>query len=108
MGWFGKKKYTKNFTRDNTFMKDYAIKINGLIRYSEENERITTALEKLKEDFQFTIGSSQSSAKKNEETIDRLYASLKEAFQQTELNEEEILRIIRNIGMEIDEINALK
>ena len=35
MGLFGKKKYSKNVTRDNTFLKDFAIKLNGLMRYTE-------------------------------------------------------------------------
>ena len=29
MGLFGKKKYEKNMTRDNQFLKSYAIKVNG-------------------------------------------------------------------------------
>lgn len=108
MGLFGKKKYTKNFTRDDNFMKSYAIKINGLIRYVEENERIAKALEKLKEDFEYTIGSSAKAAKKNEARIEKMYDSLKESLQKSSLNEDEILLTIRNIGMEIDEINAQK
>ena len=108
MGLFGKKKYTNNFTRDNEFMKSYAIKINGLTRYAEGNERLTEALVKLKEDFQYTIGSAERASKKNEARIDKMYTSLKEAFQKPELNEDEILLIIRNMGMEIDEINAQK
>ena len=108
MGWFGKKKYAKNFTRDDEFMKSYAIKINGLTRYAEGNDRLTEALVKLKEDFQYTIGSAAKPAKKNEANIDKMYNSLKEAFQKPELDEAGILLIIRNMGMEIDEINAQK
>lgn len=108
MGWFGKKKYINNFSQDNNFLKSYAVKINGLIRYVENNETVVKALEKLKEDFQFTIGSAAKSAKKNEANIDRLYEQLKEAFQQPTLDEAAVLLTIRNIGMELDEINAKK
>ena len=106
MGLFGKKKYVQNFTNDNNFLKSYAIKINGLIRYVENNERVTKALEKLRDDFQFTIGTAAKSAKKNEARIDRLYDKLKNAFQTTQIDEEAVMLLIRNIGMELDEINA--
>ena len=51
MGLFGKKKYEKNMTRDNQFLKNYAIKVNGLINFTEGNEKVTQELEALKKDF---------------------------------------------------------
>jgi acetyl-CoA C-acetyltransferase len=44
MGLFGKKKFNKNVTRDNIFLKDYAIKCNGLVFYVENNEAVKKEL----------------------------------------------------------------
>ena len=106
MGLFGKKKYVKNFTSDNNFLESYAVRIQGLLGYVEDNERIKKALEKLKNDFHYTIGTAAKNAKKNEARIDCLYDELKEAFQKPQLDEEAVLRIIRSIGIELNEINA--
>jgi hypothetical protein len=108
MGLFGKKKYAKGVTRDNVFMKDYAIKMNGLMRYTENNETITAALRKLQEDFQYTIATQVKDAKKLEAQIEKKYEALKLLLQQPEWAESEVLLAIRNIGMELDEINSLR
>ena len=52
MGLF-KKAFQKNATRDNQFFKNYAVKINALLRYTEDNEKVTTELKKLQDDFQY-------------------------------------------------------
>ena len=108
MGLFGKKKYTKNVARDNTFLKDFAIKLNGLMRYTEENEKVTQALRKLQEDFQFTVATQIKDAKKLEKRIEQMYDALKAQLQQPEWDESAVLLAIRNIGLEIDEINAMR
>ena len=108
MGLFGKKKYAKNVTRDNNFLKDFAIKLNGLMRYTEENEKVTQALRKLQEDFQYTIATQVKDAKKTEARIDELYEALKALLQQPEWDEQAVLMAIKNLGLEIDEINAMR
>ena len=108
MGLFGKKKYAKNVARDNTFLKDYAIKLNGLMRYTEENEQVTAALKKLQQDFQFTIATQMKDAKKSEARIEKMYNNLKTLLQAPEWDEQEVLSAIRNMGMEIDEINSMR
>ena len=108
MGLFGKKKHVKNVTRDNTFLKDFAIKLNGLMRFTEENENVTKALRKLQEDFQFTVATQVKDAKKVEARIETQYEALKAMLQQPEWNEQEVILAIRNIGMELDEINAMR
>lgn len=108
MGLFGRKKHVKNVTRDNTFLKEFAIKLNGLMRYTEENENVTNALRKLQEDFQFTVATQVKDAKKVEARIEGLYDTLKSLLQQPEWNEQEVIQAIRNIGMELDEINAMR
>ena len=70
MGLFGKKKYEKNMTRDNQFLKNYAIKVNGLINFTEGNEKVTQELEALKKDFQYSIGTSAKENKKLEKKIE--------------------------------------
>ena len=108
MGLFGKKKHTKNVTRDNTYLKDFAIKLNGLMRYTEENENVTKALRKLQEDFQFTVATQVKDAKKVEGRIETQYEALKSMLQQPEWNEKDVILAIRNIGMELDEINSMR
>lgn len=108
MGLFGKKKYAKNVTRDNNFLKDFAIKLNGLMRYTEENEKVTQALRKLQEDFQYTIATQVKDAKKTEARINELYEALKALLQQPEWDEQAVLMAIKNLGLEIDEINAMR
>ena len=108
MGLFGKKKYAKGVARDNTFLKDYAIKLNGLMRYTEENEKVTTALRKLQEDFQYTVATQVKDAKKVEARIAEMYEALKAMLQQPDWDESAVILAIRNIGMEIDEINSMR
>ena len=108
MGLFGKKKYAKNVARDNNFLKDFAIKLNGLMRYTEENEKVTQALRKLQEDFQYTIATQVKDAKKTEARINELYEALKALLQQPEWDEQAVLMAIKNLGLEIDEINAMR
>ena len=108
MGLFGKKKYAKNVTRDNNFLKDFAIKLNGLMRYTEETEKVTQALRKLQEDFQYTIATQVKDAKKTEARINELYEALKALLQQPEWDEQAVLMAIKNLGLEIDEINAMR
>ena len=108
MGLFGKKKYSKNIARDNTFLKDYAIKINGLLRFTEENEKVTAALKKLQEDFQYTIPTQDTDAKKVERSINKKYEELRAVITSPEWDEQAVLMMIRVIGLEIDDINAMR
>lgn len=107
MGFF-KKSFQKNVTRDNQFFKNYAVKINALLHYTEENERITEALEKLQNDFQYTVATSDRHAKKHEHCIEKMYKELKAMLQQPTWDEQQVLLIVRNIDAEIDEINAMR
>ena len=43
MGFF-KKRFSKNVTRDNEFLKNYAVKCNGLAFYLENNEKVLKEL----------------------------------------------------------------
>ena len=108
MGLFSRKKYVKNVTRDNNFLKDFAIKLHALMRYTEGNEKVTQALRKLQEDFQFTIATQVKDAKKTEARINELYENLKALLQQPEWDEQAVLMAIKNLGLEIDEINAMR
>ena len=108
MGLFGKKKYGNNVARDNAYLKDFAIKLNGLMRYTEENEKVTAELKKLQQDFQYTVATQVKDAKKSEARIEKMYNALKDMLQKAEWDEQEVLMAIRNIGMEIDEINAMR
>lgn len=107
MGLF-KKSFQKNVTRDNQFFKNYAIKINGLLRYTEDNEKVTTQLKKLQDDFQYTVATSDRHAKKCERNIEKMYEEIKSMLQQPSWDEQKVLLIVRNMGAEIDEINSMR
>ena len=107
MGFF-KRKYSKNVTRDNQFFKTYAIKMNALLRYVEDNEKVTQAIETLQNDFQYTVASADGHAKKREKNITKLYEELKAMLQQPGWNEQQVLLLVKNIGAEVDEINSMR
>ena len=107
MGLF-KRKYEKNVTRDNEYLKNFAVRINGLLRFTEENEKVTAELRKLQDDFRFTVATQVRGAKKIESRIDEKYENLKNTLQQPEWNEQEVIMMIRNIGLELDEINSMR
>lgn len=107
MGFF-KRKYSKNVTRDNQFFKTYAVKMNALLRYVEDNEKVTEAIERLQNDFQYTVASADSHAKKCEKNIKKLYEELKAMLQQPGWNEQQVLLLVKNMGAEIDEINSMR
>ena len=107
MGLF-KKSFSKNVTRDNQFFKTYAVKMNALLRYTENNEKITEEIKKIQDDFQYTVATADRHAKKNEHNIEKLYDELKAILQQENWSEQEAATILRNMGAEIDEINAMR
>ena len=103
-----KRKYAKNVTRDNQFFKTYAVKMNALLRYAEDNEKVTDAIERLQNDLQYTVASADSHAKKREKNITKLYEELKAMLQQPGWNEQQVLLLVKNIGAEVDEINSMR
>lgn len=106
MGLFGKKKYEKNMTRDNQFLKNYAIKVNGLINFTEGNEKVTQELEALKKDFQYSIGTSAKENKKLEKKIENDYQALSDILTQASWDEAEVIRMARIIRQTIVEITS--
>ena len=107
MGLF-KKRYTKNVTRDNEFMKEYAIKVHSLLLYTEENETVTKALKVMMDDLQYTVATSDSDAKGMERKIKKEFSALTSALQQEPFDEAEVLMHIKNIRRFIVEINAMR
>ena len=105
---FGKKKYNKNVSRDNEFLKEYAIKVNGVMMFVEENEKVTTELTALKNDFQYTVASSDSSAKSLEKKIKKDFDALTATLQQPEWDEKEVLLLIRGMRRYIVEISSMR
>lgn len=107
MGLF-KKRYSKNVTRDNEFMKEYAIKVHGLLLYTEGNEKVTKELKVMMDDLQYTVATSDSDAKGMERKIKKEFSALTQALQQDSWNEADVLMHIRNIRRFIVEINAMR
>ncbi|MBR2335267.1 MAG: hypothetical protein IKA62_03460 [Clostridia bacterium] len=107
MGLF-KKRYSKNIARDNEFLKEYAIKCNGLLFYVEGKEQVKKELIQLKDDFQYTVGSTDAAAKPLERKIEKDYNTLTKLLQQLEWDEGEALLLIRGIRRYIVEISSLR
>lgn len=107
MGLF-KKRYSKNIARDNEFLKEYAIKCNGLLFYVEDKEQVKKELIQLKDDFQYTVGSTDQDAKALERKISKDFNTLTKLLQQPEWEENEVLLLIRGIRRYIVEISALR
>ena len=105
---FGKKKYVKNVTRDNEFLKDYAIKCNGLLFYVEDKENVKKELNMLKDDFQYTVATNDSAAKKLEKSIKTDFEALTAHLQQSDWDEAQALMLIRGLRRYIVEINSMR
>ena len=105
---FGKKKYDKNVTRDNEFLKDYAIKTNGLMLYVEENEKVKKELTALKDDFQYTVATDDHDAKGTEKKIRKDFDALTSTLQQSDWEESDVLTLIRGLRRYIIEISSMR
>ena len=107
MGLF-KKRYVKNTVRDNEFLKGYAIKVHGLLLYTENNEAVTKALKEMMDDLQYTVASSDSDAKGVEKKIKKEFDALTAALQQDGWDEAGVLASIRNIRRFVIEISSMR
>lgn len=108
MGLFGKKKYDKNVTRDNEFLKDYAVKCNGLSFYVESNENVKKELNLLKDDFQYAVASTSPDAKKIEKKIKADFQTLTALLEQPDFDETQALVLVRGLRRSIVEITSLR
>lgn len=107
MGFF-RKKLVKNVSRDNEFLKDYAIKVNGLLIYAENNETITAELRKMMDDFQYTIPSQKPEAKALEKKVKKDFDTLTMTLQQSEWSENDVSMLIKGIRRYLTEIASLR
>lgn len=107
MGLF-KKRYSKKVIRDNEFLKEYAIKVNGLLLYTEDNAKVTDALKVMMDDLQYTVPSADAAARGYERKIKREFEELATALQQDGWIEADVLMHIKNIRRFIVELNALR
>ena len=108
MGLFGKKKYDKNVTRDNEFLKDYAVKCNGLSFYVENNENVKKELNLLKDDVQYAVASTSTDAKKIEKKIKADFQTLTALLEQPDFDETQALVLVRGLRRSIVEITSLR
>ncbi len=107
MGLF-KRRYEKNVTRDNEFMKSYATKVHSLLMYTEGNEKITKELRAMMDDLQYTVASSSSDAKSFEKKIKKDFDALTQKLQSDSWDEAEALSLIRNIRRYTVEIGSIR
>lgn len=107
MGLF-KKKYEKNVSRDNEFLKNYAVKVNGLLLYAENNEAVTAELNALRDDFQYSVASASSEAKSVEKKIEKEYENLEGMITQPEWDEKLVLLSIKNVRRLIVDVTSIR
>ncbi len=107
MGLF-KKRFSKNVTRDNEFLKNYATKCNGLSFYLENNEKVLKELNLLKDDFQYTVATDDAHAKGLEKKIKADFDALTALLQQPEWDEAQALMLIRGMRRYIVEITSMR
>ena len=107
MGLF-KKRYSKNVSRDNEFLKSYAIKTNGLLFFAENNAAVTAELNNLRSDFQYTVASSSSDAKDLEKKIAADFEELVAALEQPQWDEAQVLLMIKGIRRSIVNIASMR
>ncbi len=107
MGFF-KKTFSKNVTRDNEFLKNYATRCNGLLLYAQENEKVKSELTQLKDDFQYTVATDAKKAKDMEKKIKADFDALTALFQQPDWDEIQALMLIRGIRRYIVEISSMR
>ena len=107
MGLF-KKKYAKNVTRDNEFLKNYAVKTNGLLIFAENNATVTAELNSLKADFQYAVASSDKDAKDLEKKIAADFEQLAAALEQPQWEEAQVLLMIKSIRRSILNITSMR
>ena len=105
---FGRKKYEKNVERDNEFLKDYSVKVNGLLVYVDDNLKIKNELNKLREDFQYTVASPEGKAKGVEKKIKQEFNKLTETLQQPSWDEGEVSILIKNLRRYVVEISSMQ
>ena len=105
---FGRKKYVKNVERDNEFLKDYSVKVNGLKVYAEDNAKITKDLVKLQEEFQYAVASPEGKAKGVEKKIEQEFKKLTEVLQQPSWAEDEVSLLIKNLRRLIVEVSSMQ
>ena len=107
MGLF-KKKYAKNVSRDNEFLKNYATKVNGLQLFTENNPKVNDELEALKNDFQYTVATPSPEAKSLEKKIKKDFDALAAVLQQPEFSEADVIVMIKGIRRSIVEISSIR
>ena len=107
MGFF-KKKYAKNVTRDNEFLKNYATKTNGLLIFAENNATVVAELNNLKADFQYAVATPSKEAKALETKIKNDFEQLAVALEQPQWEEAQILLQIKSLRRSIVEITSIR
>ncbi len=104
---FFKRKNERNVTRDNQFLKNYATRSTALLMYVEENEHITKEINLMIEDFQYTVPSMDTKAKDLEKKIKKEFDRLANMLEQTDCDEDEVVKSIKYIRRTINDIASL-
>lgn len=107
MGFF-KKRYSKNVARDNEFLKKYAVRVNGLLIFTENNATVSAELNALKDDFQYTVATSDKGARDLEKKISENFEALATALEQPQWEEAQVLLMIKSLRRSITEISSLR
>ena len=79
----------------------------GCIKTALENENITKEINRMIEDFQYTVPSMDTKAKELEKKIKKEFDRLANMLEQTDCDEAEVVNSIRLIRRTITDISSL-
>ena len=105
MGLFS---FFKNTTRDNEFLKGFASRVNGVLVYTKDNEKVTAELKALQKDFQYATPSATKDAKKIEKKISEEYEALVAKLETPNWMEDDVMLSINKLRRLIVEISSLR
>lgn len=108
MLWF-KKKNKEIFEDGNKFLKRYAGQINSLIDYVDQNEKVSDALDRLKEAYVFAVAPKvmNKEVKQYRENIEKMFNELREVLRSREWDENDVLFRIADLKSELGMLTSV-
>ena len=103
-----KKEYAKHEGENNLYLKEHVIQINGFLRYAKNHPALYKELEILQEQMDNVVATSDTAAVERQENINRLFLQLEELFKEDEWEESKALKLVNDIGYEMDMMNSLR
>ena len=99
---FGRrKKFTKKVSHDEGALSKFAVTVNGLKLYADQNETVRLALERLQKNFSYTPANAKKTSAKILKEIAGALEKLKGTLEKENWDENDILHQIKLIDAKI-------